>query len=215
MYWRFQIGSTRRIAEAEEQQVLHRVLAKVVIDAEHLRLVEHRVHGLVQRAGAGQTKRFFDDHPRAELLEHRAEQLWRDGQVVCRAAARSQGPGKAGECRGDPRSRRRCRPALASAPRTRHGRGGRGGRCCPRCRCAAARSSSPISRPRSPARPGAGGAPSRVTLEKSSCRQGRRWRRRASAAVGVMRATPPDPSGCRVHPTCAGARGNGALCTFS
>ena len=43
-----------RVGEAEVEQVLHRLLAEVVIDAEDRRLGEHLVQRLVERARRGE-----------------------------------------------------------------------------------------------------------------------------------------------------------------
>ncbi len=45
-------GLEERVGEPEDEQVLHRLLAEVVIDAEDLRLVERRRDGVVERARA-------------------------------------------------------------------------------------------------------------------------------------------------------------------
>ncbi|MNZ97466.1 hypothetical protein D3C78_1167040 [compost metagenome] len=47
---RFQQG----IGKAQGHEVLHGFLAQVVVDAKHLRLVEHRADGLVDRGGRRQ-----------------------------------------------------------------------------------------------------------------------------------------------------------------
>jgi hypothetical protein len=52
-----------RVGEPQDEQVLDRLLAEVVVDAEHLRLVEHLVDEAVQLPGAGQVRpeRLFED----------------------------------------------------------------------------------------------------------------------------------------------------------
>ncbi|MNP35151.1 hypothetical protein D3C76_1284730 [compost metagenome] len=42
------------IGKAQGHEVLHGFLAQVVVDAKHLRLVEHRADGLVDRGGRRQ-----------------------------------------------------------------------------------------------------------------------------------------------------------------
>jgi hypothetical protein len=53
------------VREPEREDVVDRFLAEEVVDAEDLRLIEHRVHRLVQRARRGQVgaERLLDDHP--------------------------------------------------------------------------------------------------------------------------------------------------------
>ena len=92
----------QRVGEAQRQQVLHRLLAEVVVDAEHVGGGEHAVHELVQGAAGGQVgaERFLDDHPTpaaspvvvgqpgaAHLREHDRERGWGDRQVEGRVAA--------------------------------------------------------------------------------------------------------------------------------
>ena len=98
----------QRVGEAQRQDVLDRLLAQVVVDAEHRLGREHRVQDGVQLAGALQVvaERLLDHHPapRAaagpgllavrrgvavrvgqagplQLLHHDRERLGRDGQV--------------------------------------------------------------------------------------------------------------------------------------
>ena len=56
----------QRVGEAKDEQVLHRLLAEVVVDAEDLRLVEGRGHGVVERARARQVvaERLLEDDAR-------------------------------------------------------------------------------------------------------------------------------------------------------
>ena len=55
------------VAEAEDEDVLHRLLAEVVVDAEDLRLVEDVMQGALQLARGVQVtaERLLDDQPRA------------------------------------------------------------------------------------------------------------------------------------------------------
>ena len=83
------------VGEAQRHQVLHRLLAQVVVDPEHRRGREHRRDDPVQLLGAGQVvaERLLDHHPAppvvgllgqavlAQLADHRLEQPGRDGQV--------------------------------------------------------------------------------------------------------------------------------------
>jgi hypothetical protein len=39
----------QRVGEPRDEQVLHALLAEVVVDAEDLPLLEHRTHGVVDR----------------------------------------------------------------------------------------------------------------------------------------------------------------------
>ena len=57
------------VGEAEDEDVLHRLLAQVVVDAEDLILVEHLVHVVVQGTGAGQVvaEGLLDDRPNPAL----------------------------------------------------------------------------------------------------------------------------------------------------
>src|SRR6202042_1287839 len=61
----------QRIAEAQSQQVLHRLLAKVVIDTEGLRFLEPAADRVVDLVRAGQVAadRLFHDDPRRALVE--------------------------------------------------------------------------------------------------------------------------------------------------
>ena len=55
-----------RVGEAEDEQVLHRLLAEVVVDAEDLRLVEGRGDRVVERARAREVvpERLLEDDAR-------------------------------------------------------------------------------------------------------------------------------------------------------
>ena len=79
------------VGEAEGQDVLHRLLAQEVVDAEDLVLVEDGVHGVVQFLGALQVgaerllhddARPFDQVGFAENGEHGTGRRRRDAQVV-------------------------------------------------------------------------------------------------------------------------------------
>src|SRR6476620_1117514 len=63
------------VGEAKRQHVLHRFLAKVVVDAEHRRLGEHAVHQMVERFGAGKVvaERLLDDHPAPAAVGFRGQ----------------------------------------------------------------------------------------------------------------------------------------------
>ena len=88
---RFQIGSKQRISKAEEQHVVHRAFAEIVVDAEDVTLIEHIVQDAIEilrRSEIG-AERFFDDDARAigaagffELLDHETEQYRRDCEIV-------------------------------------------------------------------------------------------------------------------------------------
>ena len=82
------------VGEAEREHVLHRLLAEVVVDAEHLALLEDRQDLGVQVAGLGErgAERLLDDHshlgvlrPRqagtAECLDDHGEELRRGREV--------------------------------------------------------------------------------------------------------------------------------------
>ncbi len=68
------------IAEAQRQQVLHRFLAEIVVDAEDLRLAEDRVHVLVDLRSRGEilSQRLFQHHARAGSREPEAADLIAD-----------------------------------------------------------------------------------------------------------------------------------------
>ena len=82
-----------RVGEAEEEQVLHRPLAQVMVDAEDRRLVEGCQQDAIElpRRGEVPAERLFDDDAGAlgaarlaELLHDHPEQHGRDGEVVGR-----------------------------------------------------------------------------------------------------------------------------------
>ena len=62
-----------RVGEAEEQHVVHRPLAEVVVDAEDVRLVEGAEQDRVQRARRGEVaaERLLDDDARARRCSPR------------------------------------------------------------------------------------------------------------------------------------------------
>src|SRR5437773_6713900 len=82
-----------RVREAEEQQVLHRLLPEVVVDPEDRRLVEHPVQRRVERLRRGQVaaERLLEHDARVaraarlpEPLDHGLEETRRDRQVMQR-----------------------------------------------------------------------------------------------------------------------------------
>src|SRR5499426_3323118 len=82
-----------RIGEAEEEQVVHRPLAQVMVDAEDRLLVEGAEQRAVERLRrkAIMTERFFNDDASAvraasfaQLFHNRLEQPRRDGEIVRR-----------------------------------------------------------------------------------------------------------------------------------
>src|SRR5262245_18204320 len=86
-------GFQERIGEAEEEQVVHRPLAQVMVDAEDRLLVEGAKQGTVERLRREEivTERFFNDDTRAvrafsfaQLFYDHPEQPRRDGEIVCR-----------------------------------------------------------------------------------------------------------------------------------
>jgi hypothetical protein len=88
-------GLEHRVGEAQRQDVLHRLLAEVVVDPEDRLLGEDLVHDVVELPRAGQvvTERLLDDHPAPgvlvvlgqpgtlQLLDDLGESLGRDRQV--------------------------------------------------------------------------------------------------------------------------------------
>src|SRR5690606_8169449 len=81
----------QRVRKPQHHQVLHRLLAEIVIDAEYLVLLEYRADLVVELPGRGEAAadglldhdaRIRRDHavPR-EVLGDLAEQGWRNGQV--------------------------------------------------------------------------------------------------------------------------------------
>ena len=79
------------VAEAQHHQVLHRLLAEVVVDAKDLVLAEDRADRLVHRAGGGEVvaDRLFDHHARrrrhqavaADAAADRVEEVGADGEI--------------------------------------------------------------------------------------------------------------------------------------
>src|SRR5688572_2634324 len=87
------------VRETEVQQVLHRLLAEKMIDAENLRLVEHLTEAAVERPRGFQiaTERFLHYDPRAagtagfaQPRHHLGEQTRWDGEIVQRSARLAQ-----------------------------------------------------------------------------------------------------------------------------
>ena len=74
MYCRFQIGSKIELAKRRHQQVLHRLLAEIVIDAIRLMLGEESEDEIVerQRALEAAAERFLDDDARPRTVLRRA-----------------------------------------------------------------------------------------------------------------------------------------------
>ena len=79
------------VGEAQRQQVLHRLAADVVVDAEDPLLVEDRVDKIVERTGRGEVaaERLLHDHPRpvaqvlpAQRLDHPGCRIRRQREVV-------------------------------------------------------------------------------------------------------------------------------------
>src|SRR5215831_16677364 len=82
-----------RIGEAKDEQVVHRPLAQVMVDAEDRLLVEGAEQRAVERLRrkAIMTERFFNDDASAvraasfaQLFHNRLEQPRRDGEIVRR-----------------------------------------------------------------------------------------------------------------------------------
>ena len=82
-----------RILEAEEDHVVHRPLAEVMVDAEDVLLVESAEQNLIEllRRGEVVTEGFFNDNASAvgtvclgQLFHNEPEQRGRDGEVVRR-----------------------------------------------------------------------------------------------------------------------------------
>ena len=72
---RFRIGSKKAVCEAQDEDVLNGLLAKVMIDAENLPLVEHLGERVVDGPGAHQvvSNRLFHDHSRDRSPVHRRD----------------------------------------------------------------------------------------------------------------------------------------------
>ena len=74
------------VGEAQRQDVLHRLLAQVVVDAEHRRLGEDAVDHLVERAGALQivAERLLDDDAAPPVaLGPRPARTWTAARSTC------------------------------------------------------------------------------------------------------------------------------------
>jgi hypothetical protein len=87
------------VVEPEQQQVLHRLLAEIVVDAEDRRLLEGAVQRLVERARRSKvaSERLFDHQPRPvgatrlpQPLDDDAEHAGGDGQVMGGTASLAQ-----------------------------------------------------------------------------------------------------------------------------
>src|SRR5262249_7334421 len=97
------------VSEAEEEHVIHRALAEVVVDSENRRLVEGSEEHLVElpsRCGVA-AERFLDDDPRslhraglAQLLDDHSEEGGWNRQVVRGPAGGSKLSANGLECRG-------------------------------------------------------------------------------------------------------------------
>src|SRR5207249_4799676 len=88
-----------RVREAKEQQVLHRLLAEVVVDAKDRRLVEHAMQRRVERLRRRQVpaEGLLEDDARVaraarlpEPVDHGLEEARRDRQVMERAAGAAE-----------------------------------------------------------------------------------------------------------------------------
>ncbi len=69
-----------RVGETKRQQVLHRLLAEIVVDAEDVILAEHRADGVVDRVGARAVlaERLLDDDARAHRHQSRRAEFLGD-----------------------------------------------------------------------------------------------------------------------------------------
>ncbi len=122
-----------RVGEAEEQHVVHRPLAQVVVDAKDVRFVEVAVENPVQllRRSEIVAERLFDDDARArgasslrQLLDDGFEQAGRDGKVVrgppgiaqFLAQRRRRSPGRRSRRRRSAAVRASLSKAAASSP---------------------------------------------------------------------------------------------------
>ena len=106
-------GLEDRVGEPEHQDVLHGLLAQVVVDAVDLVLAEHAADFTAERRGAGQVaaEGLLDHHAppgfaalalaeqtgRAQAPDHRAVERRRHGQVEDGAALRPEFGGRSGE----------------------------------------------------------------------------------------------------------------------
>ena len=102
---RFQMGSRKQIGEAEEHQVLHRLLAQVMIDAEDRRFGEElRSVALSSWAearsrpkGFSTTTRALSRSPPRQPFGDGREQAGRDGEIMQRTCGASRALAKCGE----------------------------------------------------------------------------------------------------------------------
>jgi hypothetical protein len=92
-------GLEESVRETEEKQVLHRLLAEVMIDAENRLLRKHLVQSFVERLCRGQipAERFFDDDARVlrtarfrKTLHDAREHARRNGEIMDRARRRTK-----------------------------------------------------------------------------------------------------------------------------
>ncbi len=146
-----------RVGKAEIKQVLHRLLAQIVVDAEHRGLGKHFVQRAVERLRRGKVaaEGLFDDDPRVLGAARRSpdpaprsrtcSEEWRDS-----AAGAPPRPAPAADARRspDPRSRRRRTAAAPTASQTRRHRH----RHCARGCRAPDRAACPASSRRGPCR---------------------------------------------------------------
>src|SRR6185295_13169092 len=86
-----------RVREAEQQQVLHRLLAEVVIDAEHRRLLEHPVNRHVQRVRGLEVaaEGLLDDDARPLRAADRGDAFDDDGERARRNGEIEEGTARA------------------------------------------------------------------------------------------------------------------------
>ena len=91
-------GFEKGVGEAEIEDILHRLLAQVVVDAKDAMLVKLLVQHIVERAGGRQIapERFFHHHPGAtgapgvaQTVHDRRKERWRNGQIVQGASRRA------------------------------------------------------------------------------------------------------------------------------
>ena len=170
----------QRVGEPQRHQVLDRLLAQVVIDPEHLRLVEHLEHLRVELARRRQVvaERLLDHDPRLGVLalgSGRPARACR--RSPGRTAARSTGRRRGSEAR---RRARRTRAGPGRARRRRRRRRTRPGRSA--CRRAARRARSGSGRRREKR-----SIDSRAMSRKSSSS----WSRRATPIISNRSGSAP------------------------
>ena len=185
------------VREAHREEVLHRLLAEVVVDPEDLRLVEDLVHARVELSRRGEVgaERLLHDHARALVQPQRSELRRRCRQTPPagpRGSAAAAALPPISSCasrhrlRSARRAPRRCRRRKAgsrTAPRTPPSVAcGRTRRPPPaRARGTRRRTSSRARRADDPkAAPASGPPPRGGTCPAGACAsRGRRWRRTA------------------------------------